>query len=277
MKTVSLFILSWIISVNAFASERIVSAGAGVTELIMALDNGQQLVGVDSTSQVPETLPQVSKLGYHRMLSAEGIIALNPSVVIGTPAMGPTNTLAVLKQANIDVITLQDAHNKTQLNQNIAQLGQLLDKPKQAKSLTIKVNQQLNFLASQRAKQTHKPKIMFMLLQPDRPARVGGNNTAADTIINLAGGINAVDFNGYKSVSQEGIIALNPDIILLSQRSQQQAGVKQILATMPLLTHTKAIEHNQVLALPASALIGGLGLSAITAATELNQRFISHN
>ena len=274
----------------AFAAEpasntdnvRLVSAGAGVTELVLALDAGNELVAVDSTSQLPPGYDEVAKLGYHRMLSAEGILALSPSLVLGTDAMGPKATLDVLSGANVDVIQLADAHTQAQLLSNIAEMGKLLKREAQAKTLQEQVNQafvQIEQKQQQIAKQGDAPKVLFLLLQPDRPARVGGDDTAADIIIKLAGGNNIAGFSGYKSVSQEGILSLQPDVILISNRSDKaiESPINDLLKQMPLLEHTPAGQNKHIQSLTPQALLGGLGLSAIEAADKLASDFISVN
>ena len=104
-------------------TNRLVSAGAGMTELVLALDAGTELVAVDSTSLVPEEFTTVEKLGYHRMLSAEGILALDPDLVLGTDAMGPETTLEVLRGADVKVVKLTGAETAEQLLNNIDTLG----------------------------------------------------------------------------------------------------------------------------------------------------------
>ncbi|MGC9553273.1 hemin ABC transporter substrate-binding protein, partial [Vibrio metoecus] len=47
------------------AQERIVSAGSAVTELMLALGAEKQLVAVDVTSEVPDSL-RLPTIGYHR-------------------------------------------------------------------------------------------------------------------------------------------------------------------------------------------------------------------
>lgn len=261
-------------------STRVVSAGAGITELVLALNASDKLVGVDSTSQIPADMTDVAKLGYHRMLSAEGILALSPSLLLGSDAMGPKTTLEVLTQANVNVVQLPDADTQSQLLANIDQMGELLSRQSQATALKDQVKDAFVQLDAKQQKITDngKPlKVLFLLLQADRPARVGGNNTAADIIINLAGGNNIAGFDGYKSVSQEGILALQPDVILISNRSddEQQNPAAELLEKMPLLQHTPAGEHKQIKALKPQALLGGLGLSAIQAADKLASDFLS--
>ena len=281
LMTATMLLSSALFSQTATAENRVVSAGAGITELVLALDASDELVGVDSTSQIPDELASVAKLGYHRMLSAEGILALSPSILLGSEAMGPKNTLEVLANANVEVVSLSSANSQAELVRNVEQMGKLLNRESQANELKQKIDLSFTQLETKQQKINElgeAPKVLFLLLQQDRPARVGGNGTAADIIINLAGGQNIAGFDGYKSVSQEGILALQPDVILISNRSDNEElndPVKDLLKAMPLLEHTPAGEHKHIKNLPAQALIGGLGLSALAAADELANAFIS--
>ena len=273
--------ITTLVSPNASSAEqeiRLVSAGAGVTELVLALDAGNKLVAIDSTSHIPENLSHIAKLGYHRMLSAEGIIALSPTVVVGSDVMGPETTLKVLKQANIQVVQLPTTTDEPQLMNNVDTLGQLLNRQDNATKLKQDLHQQLQHLADKKQQIRDggaQPKILFMLLQEGRGARVGGKGTAADTIIELSGAQNVAAFEGYKSMSQEGILSLQPDLILLSKRSEQASEqthsqiAQELIKEMPLLAHTPAGKNKHIQTLAPQALLGGLGLSAISAADTL--------
>jgi iron complex transport system substrate-binding protein len=166
---------------------------------------------------------------------------------------------------------------------NLDTLGTLLNRPDKAKQLKQDLQQQLHSLQSKRQQvnaANTPPKILFMLLQEGRGARVGGKGTAADIIIELAGAVNIADFDGYKSMSQEGILSLQPDIILLSKRSdkpnsQTHAQITQeLLKEMPLLAHTPAGKNSHIQNLAPQTLLGGLGLSAINAADTLASTLI---
>lgn len=268
-------------SFNAWSATqdiKLVSAGAGVTELVLALGAVDELVAVDATSYVPEQLSSVAKLGYHRMLSAEGIMALSPTLVVGSDVMGPETTLNVLKQANIKVVQLSSSANEQQLMSNIDTLAQSLNRTDKAAPLKQELHQRLDKLNKQKqqlSQHNAQPKILFMLLQEGRGARVGGKGTAADTIIALSGAKNIADFEGYKTLSQEGILALQPDVILLSNRSEKTDSqtnsqtTQALLKEMPLLAHTPAGQNGHIQTLAPQALLGGLGISAIGAAETL--------
>ena len=274
-------------SFNAWSTTqdiKLVSAGAGVTELVLALGAADELVAVDATSYVPEQLSSVAKLGYHRMLSAEGIMALSPTLVVGSDVMGPETTLNVLKQANIKVVQLPSSADEQQLMSNIDTLAQSLNRTDKAAPLKQELHQRLDKLNKQKqqlSQHNAQPKILFMLLQEGRGARVGGKGTAADAIIALSGAKNIADFEGYKTLSQEGILALQPDVILLSNRSEQsdaqtdEQAAQALLKEMPLLAHTPAGQNGHIQTLAPQALLGGLGISAIGAAETLADTLLS--
>ena len=81
-----------LVSYHAVAAElpqRWVSAGGALSEWVCALGGESKLVGVDTTSQHPQTLKALPSIGYQRQLSAEGILSLRPQILIGTEEMGP--------------------------------------------------------------------------------------------------------------------------------------------------------------------------------------------
>ncbi|QDF66168.1 hemin ABC transporter substrate-binding protein [Shewanella sp. SNU WT4] len=266
------------VSAGVSANAKVVAAGAGVTELILALDAGSQLVAIDASSQAPADL-SLTTLGYHRALSAEGILALQPSVLIGTAEMGPKTTIDRVRAARVNVVQLPIPTNYLSLLSNIDALGRLLSSETQAQQLKIKLDRDFALLQQkQQQVAPAAPKVLFMLMMPERPARVGGKGSAGDVIINLAGGKNAADFEGYKSVSQEGILALDADVIIVSVRDETPMDAKQLLLQqMPLLQHAKAVLQGSVYPINSHALIGGLGISSLQAANELAEQLIDLN
>lgn len=60
------------------AAERVISLGGDVTEIVYALNAGQQLVAKDSTSTWPAAAQKLPDVGYLRQLNAEGILSLRP-------------------------------------------------------------------------------------------------------------------------------------------------------------------------------------------------------
>src|SRR5690348_12400272 len=62
--------------------DRIVSVSKQMTEFLFALNQGNKIVGIDLTSSYPPETKNITTVGYHRHLSSEGIISLNPTIVL---------------------------------------------------------------------------------------------------------------------------------------------------------------------------------------------------
>lgn len=288
-------------SFSQASSPRIISAGSTVTELLFALGAQEHVVAVDLSSrqylfqerlQVPlqEKLQEKLKekrqdkdtqqkreipvLGYHRQLGAEGLLALNPTHLIGSPEMGPESTLNLLKASKVKVISLTSGESLEDFHQRIDILAGITNT--QEKAEIIKKDMEAKMGALKNNAPAKKPKVMFMMLSKGRPISVAGNNTTINTVITLAGGINpaAKQTNNYKPFSSEAIVEMQPDYILISSRSMEALnGLKGILKQQPLLASTPAFQKGNVIPISGSSILGGFGLASLELANTLNAQF----
>ncbi|MGL4381925.1 MAG: heme/hemin ABC transporter substrate-binding protein [Vibrio sp.] len=250
------------------AQERIVSAGSAVTELMLALGAQQQLVAVDVTSELPSSL-NLPKIGYHRRLAAEGLLALSPTQLIGSDEMGPDNALQQLRNAGVRVSVINSDASPQGLLTRIDQIAQLTNSESHAQQLKQSVQQQI---ASLQVKQPTTPKkVLFLLLHEGRAANVAGSDTVPDTIIRLAGGHNPASLvTSYKPLSMESMLEMQPEMILVSGRSLDVlGGVDAVLSAVPVLAATPAGQNKNIVAIDGHALVGGLGLKSLQEAQRI--------
>ena len=81
--------------------------------------------------------------------------------------------------------------------------------------LTAAVSDDLAQLRELRSRVGTPKRVMFVMSLLNGRAMVAGHKTAANEIINLSGGINAIDsYDGYKMINDEAVIAARPDIVL---------------------------------------------------------------
>ncbi|MGX1926543.1 heme/hemin ABC transporter substrate-binding protein [Vibrio sp. NH-7] len=253
------------------ASERIISAGSAVTEIIFALEQQDKLVAVDVTSALPKDL-ELPKIGYHRRLSAEGLLALGANRLIGSDEMGPDTTLAQLKSAGVKVDVVNTKATPTGLLERIDEIALITGAEQQAEKLKRQVNQQIETLEANQPEVGKK--VLFLLIHEGRPANVAGKDTTPNAIIELAGGINpaAEQLTSYKPMSTEAMVEMQPDVILVSGRSyDKMGGAEQILSKMPLLAATPAGKNKRIIKVNGHALVGGLGLKSLSEAERLSK------
>lgn len=257
------------------AQQRIISAGSAVTELVLALGAEDQLVAIDVTSRFPQS-DKLPKIGYHRNLSAEGLIALQPTTLIGSDEMGPDTAISQLKSAGVDVEIVNTEASVDGLIKRIDQIAKITHTEENSKAVKENVNKQIAALEANQVPQNEAKKVLFLLLHEGRPANVAGSETSPNAIIELAGGINpaADSLTSYKPLSMESMVEMQPDIILVSGRSyQKMGGADAILKSLPMLAATPAGMNKQIITVNGSALVGGLGLASLAEAKRLNARF----
>ncbi|WP_408693301.1 hemin ABC transporter substrate-binding protein [Vibrio fortis] len=254
--------------------QRIISAGSAVTELVLALGAEDQLVAIDVTSRFPQS-DKLPKIGYHRNLSAEGLIALQPTTLIGSDEMGPDTAISQLKSAGVDVEIVNTEASVEGLLKRIDQIAEITHTEENSIAVKESVNKKIAALEANQVPQNEAKKVLFLLLHEGRPANVAGGETSPNAIIELAGGINpaAESLTSYKPLSMESMVEMQPDVILVSGRSyQKMGGADAILKSLPMLAATPAGMNKQIITVNGSALVGGLGLASLAEAKRLNAR-----
>src|SRR5690606_19780519 len=91
-------------------TDRIISLNGSITETLAALNEAENIVGKDVTSTFPADL-KAKDLGHVRSIAAESILALQPSVVIGTSKDINPNLNDQLKKANISLIMIDQEYS----------------------------------------------------------------------------------------------------------------------------------------------------------------------
>ncbi len=253
-------------------TQRIVSIGGAVTEILYALGLQDRIVGIDSTSLYPSTaLNEKPNVGYMRQLSAEGVLGLNPKLILAIDGAGPKETIDVLQNAKVPLVFVPDTHTEEGLVQKINLISHAMSADARGACLAKVVASDLASLHGLRSKINKPVRVMFVMSFLNGRAMVAGDKTAADAIIKLAGGINAIDaFEGYKPVSDEAIIAAKPDVILTMQRGKDQIE-KDMAFTNPAFALTPAAKTQSFVAMEGLYLLG-FGPRTAAAAHDLAVR-----
>ncbi|MCK2113482.1 ABC transporter substrate-binding protein [Pseudomonas sp. CAH-1] len=257
---------SLVLSSQALAAElpqRWVSAGGALSEWICALGGEARLVGVDTTSQHPASLKSLPSVGYQRQLSAEGVLSLHPDVLVGTEEMGPPPVLAQIRKAGVRVELFSSKAELAAVDSNLKQLGQLLGAEPQATALAAGYHQQLQTLQAkvQQAQAQHKaPGVLLLVGHAGAKPLIAGQGTAGDWLLGQAGGRNLAEHQGYKQFSNEALAALDPDVIVFSDRAlADEQALQALLKENPALAASRAVGGQRLVSLDPTLLVGGLG------------------
>lgn len=196
---------------------RVISIGASVTEIIYALGEQGRVVAVDTTSKHPVAATQKPDVGYMRALSAEGILSLNPTLILAIDGSGPPNVIETLKLASIPFVVLPSKFEGRSAMDKIRMVAAALGIPGRGDKLASRVAEDVHRASAAIGQIAQKDKVRVMFMwNMKRGTPIGtGRNTAADAIIKLAGGINIfTNFEGYKPIAMESLINARPQAIL---------------------------------------------------------------
>lgn len=202
--------------------ERIVSADGALTEIVHALGAGEQLVGVDTTSLYPPQVRELPQIGYKRALSVEGILSLQPDLLLMTKDAGPDKAVLQLDRSGVPLHTFSAAPTLESVREKILGVARLLNRSDQGEALWNRVARDVTEARGDAARIERPVRVLFVLGLNDRSPLVAGRNTHADTMIQLAGGINVNEgFDGYKTISPEAVAMSGAEVVLMmEQRSQ---------------------------------------------------------
>ena len=238
-------------------ASRIVAIGAGIAETIYALKAEARLVGVDTSSNYPEAATGLPQVGYRKSIAVEGVLALRPTLVIATDDSGPPLALEQIRAAGVTVLILKDEPSVAGAKQKILGIAKALALDSRGSDLTRGIDRDLATARVYYTRITTRPKVMFLYSTTQGALTVSGTGTAADAMIRLAGGVNAVNgYSGYKPINAESVAAANPDVIALLDRGLTAVGGLEGLLSSPGIAATKAGKAGRVVAFDGTYLLG---------------------
>lgn len=228
---------------------RIVSISKHLTEMMFALGKGHNIVACDLTSTYPDSAKLLPTIGYHRALSAEGIIAMNPDLVIHSNDIGPATVLPQLEKAGVHTQAFGGASTFDSAQILLRDLGKFFGAEAAADSITKAMDHDLNDVKA--ATVTIKDSPGVMIIHYGQANNVffimSGRNGAADKMIKMAGGKSAhYDAKGARQISPEAIAIANPDVIIATNFGFDKVGGAEGIKTLPGVALTNAAKNNRI-------------------------------
>jgi iron complex transport system substrate-binding protein len=224
-------------------------------EIIWALGAQDKVVGIDLSTTYPPEVKNVQTVGYHRALSAEGILSLHPTAVIHDNNIGPPQVVQQLQQLNIPMKTFSaknDSFDGTKAL--IREMGAYFHKEARAEELCNTLDTQRAASLEKVKQYTDHPRVA--VIHFGRASNVylvvgkggGGDGGGVSQMIELAGGQMAVENRGMQRMESPEIIAqANPDVVLLTDYGYDRLGgsLDQIKALPGVATSTAA-KNNRI-------------------------------
>lgn len=235
--------------------QRIITAGAAVTEIACALGLGPRIVAVDTSGRHLGETRDKPDIGYVRTLGAEGILSQNPDLVLVSGEAGPPGVLEQIRAAGIPVTVVPDDHSLDSIDDKIRMVAEATGRTADAAALIARVEAEAASLRDHVAGRDGRPRVVFLLARHGGNLMAAGTETAAHAMIEVVGGRNAADFfSGYKPLTPEFFATSAPDYIIVSESVGGDDA--QLLAGLPGLSGSSAARRPEVIRVDDSAFLG---------------------
>jgi len=244
--------------------ERYVVISPIYNEIIWALGAQDKVVGVDLSSTYPAEVKNVQIVGYHRALSAEGILSLHPSQILSSDDnIGPPQVVEQIKQLNIPVKAFTAKNDSVDGTKAlIREIGAFFKKEARAEELCKTLDDQIAASIEKVKQYTDNPRIavihfgrasnIYMVV-----GKTGGEGGGAGKMIELAGGQMAIDSDKMQRMESPEIMAqANPDIILVTDYGFDHAGgTTDAIKQLPGVGTSNAAKNNKIFRIEENQLM----------------------
>jgi iron complex transport system substrate-binding protein len=258
----------------------IVVAGGSITEILFLLGEEERIVAVDRTSNYPTQAANFPVMGYVRALSAEGVLSLAPSLVLGEDDMGPIEVISQLESTGISIRRIPEKYSAPGIVDKIVCVAEVLGYSESARAqirrgFVDQVEEIVRFRDQVVEKQ--RPKVAVIMALRDGVPFAAGDNTSANGILEMAGGENVFSgFQGWKPVSLELMIGANPSIIIMPERGLRMSGGREAVLSHPSVRVTAAGKNDGLIAIDGMTLLG-FGPRTLQASIDLSSEFARIN
>jgi iron complex transport system substrate-binding protein len=231
---------------------RVVALAGSIAETVVALGLGDRLVARDESTTVVETadLPVVSS-GH--AVSAEGVLAQRPTLVLTDARTGPPEALDALRAAGVAVVEVPEVWTLEEMAPRARAVGAALGVPAAADELVRGFDR---LVVDPDPAGT---RVAFLYLRGSAAVYLlGGQGSGGDSLIEAAGGRDAgseLGLDAFTPLTSESLVSAAPDVLLVMSKGLESVGGLDGLLALPGVAQTPAGRDRHVVAVEDGLLL----------------------
>jgi len=215
------FCLLLLLVLPAAAVERVVTLAPSLTEIMLELEAGELLVGLLDGGERPAAVAQLPSVGRYGQLELEGLLELQPDLVLLWPDSISRAQHQQLQHLGIPLLVVEP-RKLADLAENFIEIGTRIGRVERG----LQLHQQFNSgLAVLRQRYQRKQPLRLFYQVWDTPLyTIGGQQIISDAL-HICGAENIfADLTlPAPQVSVEAVLQRNPEVILASEQGQLDA------------------------------------------------------
>ncbi|MEU9730118.1 ABC transporter substrate-binding protein [Streptomyces sp. NPDC048002] len=240
-------------------ADRIVPLSGSLSEIVFTLGLGDRVVARDITAtfRQAEKLPVVTR-GHD--VSAEGVLALRPDLVIAETSSGPQEAIKQIRAAGVPVLVVDPAQGLDDVGTRIGTVAEALGVPTAGERLTERSEQRIAAVRKGVPDADEPPRVAFLYLRGSASVYlIGGKGSGATSLIEAAGGVDAGAASGltkdFTAITSEALVKAAPDAILVMTKGLDSVGGIDGLVKIPGVAQTPAGMDRRIVSVEDGVLL----------------------
>jgi len=232
-------------------TSRIVTLSGDLTEAVFLFGMGDSVVATDVTTIYPPEAVELPVVGVGRFLTAEGVLAQDPTLVLGDTQTSPPETIEQIRSAGVPVVIFDVPTTFEGLYQKVADIGEVIDEPAAGQELADELRLAIEEVIAAAPPLDPAPGIAFVYSRGPDVMLLFGEGMTTKPLIEAAGGRDVgaeSGVTGTVSVTPEAIVAAAPDVIVITEEGLAALGGEEGLLAIPGFAETPAGQAGRILA-----------------------------
>ena len=202
--------------------ETIVSLQPSNTEILFSLGVGEKIIGATEYDTYPAEALEIERVSDSVAFNAERITELNPDVVIAY-TIGQEEALQLLEEAGLKVFVIESATSFEDVYGDIEQLATVMGIEEKGEEVISSIQTTIQEV-QEKLETATALKNVYYEISPSPDIYTTGSKTFQQEILAAASVDNVFsDQEGWIGVSEEEVIAKNPEIILTTANYLEDA------------------------------------------------------
>ncbi len=233
---------------------RIVSQSLASDEMLFPMVAPERLVGLSSLARDPAYSNVVGEAARHPAPSietAEDILRVRPDLIFVT-TYSRAEVVQVLESTGVPVYRLANFDDVNGVMTNLRRIGAAVGEEAAAGRMVAEMQRRLAAVAARRA---GRPPLRVLSFSGGFTA---GRGTTFDDIVRHANAINEAAARGlekFPRLSQEQVLAWNPDVLVSGVLPGEAEAVRRQLLTGPGVGQTDAARRNRIVLIESRLLL----------------------
>jgi iron complex transport system substrate-binding protein len=235
-----------------------VNLSGTLAEIVYSLGLGGTVVGRDvaTTFEPARQLPVVT---VAHDLSVEGVLALDPSVVLADKSIGPPEAVDQLRAAGVPVVLVPEAWSLPEIAPRIQGVAAALGVPDAGRRLIQRTESEVADALATMPQRDRPLRVAFLYLRGQAGVYLmGGRGSGADSMIEAIGAVDAgsaIGLERFRPLTSEGLILAAPDVLVLMDGGLDSVGGERGLLKVAGVAQTPAGRERRFVAMDDNQLL----------------------